>query len=164
MAHVKMEDSQKEDVEFVPECGMWNYSRLPPSKLLPLPSAAKLAEALRTFPHIIWNWSMDVYGSIWGICCTFWKDIETCLSFQWDTQNLWLFGHVLGGRWWSSYQLITDVCGWRSNGCGPEDNFVCVCVFSCFSSVWLCDPMDCSPLGSSVHGVLLARILEWFIH
>ena len=25
----------------------------------------------------------------------------------------------------------------------------------------LSDPMDCSPSGSSVHGVLLARILEW---
>ena len=25
----------------------------------------------------------------------------------------------------------------------------------------LCDPMDRSPLGSSVHGTLQARILEW---
>ena len=25
----------------------------------------------------------------------------------------------------------------------------------------LCDPMDCSPQGSSVHGILQARILEW---
>ena len=25
----------------------------------------------------------------------------------------------------------------------------------------LCDPMDCSPLGSSVHGILQTRILEW---
>ena len=25
----------------------------------------------------------------------------------------------------------------------------------------LCDPMDYSPLGSSVHGILQARILEW---
>ena len=25
----------------------------------------------------------------------------------------------------------------------------------------LCDPMDCSPPGFSVHGVLQARILEW---
>ena len=25
----------------------------------------------------------------------------------------------------------------------------------------LCDPMDCSPLGSSVHGILQAKILEW---
>ena len=25
----------------------------------------------------------------------------------------------------------------------------------------VCDPMDCSPPGSSVHGILQARILEW---
>ena len=25
----------------------------------------------------------------------------------------------------------------------------------------LCDPMDCSASGSSVHGILQARILEW---
>ena len=35
---------------------------------------------------------------------------------------------------------------------------------SCYSSlshVWLCDPVDCSPPGSSVHEILQARILEW---
>ena len=25
----------------------------------------------------------------------------------------------------------------------------------------LCDPVDCSPPGSSIHGILQARILEW---
>ena len=45
---------------------------------------------------------------------------------------------------------------------------VCVCVCVC---VWvhthaqlclaLCNPMDCSPLASSVHGIFQARILEW---
>jgi len=25
----------------------------------------------------------------------------------------------------------------------------------------LCNPIDCSPPGSSVHGILQARILEW---
>ena len=25
----------------------------------------------------------------------------------------------------------------------------------------LCDPMDCSPAGSSVHGIFQARVLEW---
>ena len=25
----------------------------------------------------------------------------------------------------------------------------------------LCDPMDCGPSGSSVHGILQARMLEW---
>ena len=29
------------------------------------------------------------------------------------------------------------------------------------SYLTLCDPMDCSPLGSSVHGILQARILGW---
>ena len=25
----------------------------------------------------------------------------------------------------------------------------------------LCDPMDCSPPGSSIHGIFQARVLEW---
>ena len=29
------------------------------------------------------------------------------------------------------------------------------------SCLTLCDPMDCSPPGSLVHGMLQARILEW---
>ena len=29
------------------------------------------------------------------------------------------------------------------------------------SCLTLCDPMDCSLLGSSVHGIFQARILEW---
>ena len=29
------------------------------------------------------------------------------------------------------------------------------------SCLTLWDSMDCSPLGSSVHGILQARILEW---
>ena len=32
------------------------------------------------------------------------------------------------------------------------------CVLSC---VWLCDSMDHNLLGSSVHGIVQARILEW---
>ena len=39
---------------------------------------------------------------------------------------------------------------------------VCVCVCVCAQSCpTLCDPMDCSPPGSTVHGILQARILEW---
>ena len=35
-------------------------------------------------------------------------------------------------------------------------------VLSCFCCVHLfCDPMDCRPSGSSVHGILQARILKW---
>ena len=29
------------------------------------------------------------------------------------------------------------------------------------SCLILCDPMDCSLLGSSIHGIFQARVLEW---
>ena len=40
---------------------------------------------------------------------------------------------------------------------------MCMCVHakSLQSCQTLCDPMDCSLPGSSVHGILQARILEW---
>ena len=36
-----------------------------------------------------------------------------------------------------------------------------MCVLSHFSCVQLCNPIDCSPPGSSVHRILQARTLEW---
>ena len=39
--------------------------------------------------------------------------------------------------------------------------FVKVKVLLTQSGPTLCDPMDCSLPGSSVHGILQARILEW---
>ena len=38
----------------------------------------------------------------------------------------------------------------------------CVCTKSLQSCPTLCDPMDCSLTGSSVLGIIQARILEWF--
>ena len=37
----------------------------------------------------------------------------------------------------------------------------CVCVLIVQSCLTLCDPVNCSPPASSVHGILQARILEW---
>ena len=43
----------------------------------------------------------------------------------------------------------------------PQNSVVlCMFMLSSFSCVWLGDPMDCSLPGSSVHGILQARILE----
>ena len=39
-----------------------------------------------------------------------------------------------------------------------KDQVLCLVAQSCPT---LCDRMDCSPPGSSVHGILQARILEW---
>ena len=49
----------------------------------------------------------------------------------------------------------------RSTNWGPTLH--CVCMVSFFSPVQLCDPMDCSLPGSSVHGILQARMLEWVV-
>ena len=38
---------------------------------------------------------------------------------------------------------------------------LCLCVLVAQPYPTLCDPIDCSPPGSSVHGILQARILEW---
>ena len=40
---------------------------------------------------------------------------------------------------------------------------VCVCVSVTQSCLTLCDPIDCSPPGSSVHGILQARTVEWAV-
>ena len=40
---------------------------------------------------------------------------------------------------------------------------LCCCLVA-RSCLTLCDPLDCSPPGSSVYGMLQARILEWVCH
>ena len=47
----------------------------------------------------------------------------------------------------------------QEEGLGRE--CTCVCAKSLQSCLTLCDPIDCSPPWSSVHGLVQARILEW---
>ena len=57
----------------------------------------------------------------------------------------------------------SDVALWiSSSGCSSV-SFIASskCVVSHFSCIWLLDPVDSSLPGSSVHGILQARILEW---
>ena len=42
-----------------------------------------------------------------------------------------------------------------------DKHFTCMHAQSLQSCQTLCDPMDCSPPGSPVHGISQARILEW---
>ena len=51
---------------------------------------------------------------------------------------------------WGSLTVVSIVC-----------MYVCVCVQPLQSCLTLCNAMSCSPPGSSAHGVLQARILEW---
>ena len=65
-----------------------------------------------------------------------------------------------------SYKFI-KVIVWE-NGCGEDQKRDKLGHKWCFSEsevAQLCptlhDPMDCSPPGSSVHGIFQARVLEW---
>ena len=68
--------------------------------------------------------------------------------------------------------LNTEKCWWRKlKKFYINENVYCAYVLkedvvkmSCMhaqSLQTLCDPVDCSPPGSSVHGILQARVLEW---
>ena len=50
-------------------------------------------------------------------------------------------------------RLLTSRATWEAPSIG-------VCQSLCRVQLW--DPMDCSPPGSSVHGILWARMLKWF--
>ena len=52
------------------------------------------------------------------------------------------------------------LCTCRVSGAVIGALFCCLVVQSCPA---LCNPMDCSPPGSSVHGLTQARILEWVV-
>ena len=57
-------------------------------------------------------------------------------------------------RSWFSLQVL-------SKGTAQSILCICECVLVAESCPTLWDPMDCSPPGSSVHGILQARIPEW---
>ena len=61
-------------------------------------------------------------------------------------------------------ELFTMVMTWKQPKCPSTDKWkkdvVSDCMLSHFSCVWLCNPVDCSLSGSSVHGILWARIGE----
>ena len=69
--------------------------------------------------------------------------------------------------WEFSYKLYASsscflVFPSRGEDRQQRDKQVHACILSHFSRVRLfCDPMDCSPSGSSVHRISQARILQW---
>ena len=88
------------------------------------------------------------------LCDTNHEKNEECWKTWQIAQVLFsLYGEILRHFFICIFQSLTKmaVC-------------VCVCVCMCVlviqSCLTLCDPMDCSPPGSSVHGILQTRILE----
>ena len=85
---------------------------------------------------------------------------------------LWNFPYfiALGSLFSQSYRFhslqtnsVTEsVTSWSPLKTNKEARLVerSVCVHAQLCPI-LCDPMDCSPSSSSVHGILQARLLEW---
>ena len=73
-------------------------------------------------------------------------------AFSLSQHRVFSFGATY--QLWSSQSTIERVA--------LEQHSVCMCAQSVTQSYpTLGDPMDCSPPGSSVHGIFQARILEW---
>ena len=63
--------------------------------------------------------------------------------------------------WWTQLCLSHYTCFLQSPCMRAKSLQSRPCMLSHFSHVQLCDPMNHSPSGSSVRGILQARILEW---
>ena len=65
----------------------------------------------------------------------------------------------------TKYRAFSSLSGFVSTGHGYI--FYLLCIYACVhvkllqSCLTLCNPMDCNLPGSSVHGILQARIQEW---
>ena len=101
-----------------------------------------------------------------------WIPVVSITSLNLFKDSSWLSFKSTGGE--GGIELLWKV--WRSkmwplySSCKGQKVFLlslwlCFSVYMCVlvakSCLTLCDPMDCGPPGSSVHGILQARILEW---
>ena len=59
--------------------------------------------------------------------------------------------------------LVIFTISSRSGDDSSLRHMLSCCCLVAQSCLTLCDSMDCSPLGSSVHGILQIRILEWTV-
>ena len=80
------------------------------------------------------------------------------LTVCWRDQLL----HMTLLMWWDYHKGSSHMQLPQSHPMQWVEPCMCVCVCVCVYSVAsLCNPMDCSPPGSSIHGILQARILGW---
>ena len=76
--------------------------------------------------------------------------------------QIFLFSAVSGPRTRPSFPWHQFTCV-QTISCGVHadlEKYRCCCCLVTQLCQTLCEPMDCSPPGSSVHGILQARILE----
>ena len=96
-------------------------------------------------------------AAVWARCCLvhLWgREVSLmavclCFSSKLTSREAWVF---LPAPAWSTLEGCLDL--WLCDAVNSV-------VVKSLSRVRLCDPTGCSPPGSSVHGILQARTLEW---
>ena len=104
-----------------------------------LQSNSEMSQVLST----LWYTELD--------CFKVWEVFDVAKSAQWALSPV--------AMWSSKVTLAVVVFCQSSPSC--QSTLACVHAQSLQSCLTLWDSMDCSPSGSSVHGILQARILEW---
>ena len=73
---------------------------------------------------------------------------------------MFLSKHIIVSVITEAYNL-SYFCVWYEARVEIHSFASCVCVLVAWSCLTLCDPMDCSLPGFSIHGILQERILKW---
>ena len=71
------------------------------------------------------------------------------------------FGSLFKVTKWPLECQTSCICSKQGEKGRKQVVHICVCAKLFQSCPTLCDPMDCSPPGSSVHGIFQARVVEW---
>ena len=88
------------------------------------------------------------------------KKRQELREFEFEYHGYFPLLHPQAGKFWEYKEMRSRFwtkCWWMSY----RFNISCMYAESRQSCLTLWDPTDCSPPGSSVHGILQARILEW---
>ena len=100
----------------------------------------------------------------------FFSEITLCVfsffwlywGFQWLNQRSLGKCHTALENMWVIFKylliLIFNIIPQWEQALYDFSTFMCSVIQSCLT---LCDPMNCKPPGSSVHGIFQARTLEW---
>ena len=109
-----------------------------------------------SFPYLEWNYQYKKNYFMYSVVFSFFKGSRTWrMSKRIEYERMSLFKMI---RKLPSCETVFWIARWETK---IMLSLLTVKVLVTQSCPTLCDPMDCSPPGFSVHGIRQAGILEW---
>ena len=102
----------------------------------------------------MWIYHSFIYSVVFG-----WTIPNTCANFIYYCWNANEYSHF--GRQWQFLAKLNTVLHKSYQSCFSLPKWVKLAAKSLQSCPTLCDPIDGSPPGSAIPGILQARTLEW---